>query len=58
VDEDALELGAVLGRLGDHVNVVNLAEADFADDVGDPLVSDVGKHTRDTKTGTGHIVGS
>ena len=51
VDEDTLELGSVLGRLGDHVNVVNLAEADLANDEGDTLLGDVGEHARNTKAG-------
>ena len=58
VDEDALELGAVLGSLGDHVNVVNLAETDLANDKSDTFLSDVGEHARDAKAGTRHILGS
>jgi hypothetical protein len=38
--------------------VVNLAEADLANDERDTLLGDVGKHARNTKTGTGHISGS
>jgi hypothetical protein len=51
VDEDALELGAVLSSLGNHVNVVNLAEADVANNKSDTLFSDVGKDARNTKAG-------
>jgi hypothetical protein len=56
VDEDALELGAILGSLGNHVNALNLAEADLTNNERDALLGDVGKHARNAKAGTRHIL--
>jgi hypothetical protein len=56
VDEDALELGAILCSLWNHINVVNLSEADLANNEGDALLGDVGEHTRNAKAGTRHIL--
>jgi hypothetical protein len=56
--KDALELGAVLSRFGDHVNVVNLTETDFTNDEGDTLVGDIGKHARNTEAGARNILGT
>jgi hypothetical protein len=46
VDKDSLELGAIFSSLGDHVNAVNLAETDLANNEGDTLLGDVSKYTR------------
>jgi hypothetical protein len=56
MDEDALELGAVIGSLGNHVNAINLAEADLTNNKRDALLGDVGKHARNAKAGTRHIL--
>jgi hypothetical protein len=58
VDEDALELGAVLSRLGDHVNVVNLTESDLANHKGDAFIGNISEHTRNAQAGPRHILGT
>jgi hypothetical protein len=56
VNEHALELGAILGSLGNHVNAINLAETDLTNNKRDALLGDVGKHARNAKAGTRHIL--